>query len=213
MFSRAIVTAASYAAYGATLGLAHSPLYAARNLVKLPLLILVTGSLCSLVYGLSARAVLGGSGRSLASRLVLTLFHDLGLLLFSLAPANALFAWSLLRVRAEPLGESAKFLAWNLGFVALAGSLALVLRGFAELRRRGAGRRASVALLGTWLFVTGAVGGQCAFLLRPFFGVPATRDQVPPFALGTRPDVRGAKNFFEMVVLSVENPPLPKRWR
>jgi hypothetical protein len=54
-----------------------------------------------------------------------------------------------------------------------------------------------------------AVGGQAAFYLRPFVGLPATRGGDPPFLLGDAPDARGARNFYAAVWQVVTSPPLP----
>ena len=34
----------------------------------------------------------------------------------------------------------------------------------------------------------------------------------PPFALGAEPDVRGATDFYEVVIQVLTEPPLPRSW-
>ena len=49
--------------------------------------------------------------------------------------------------------------------------------------------------------------------MRPFFGLPASRGRTPPFLLGNEADVRGAGNFFEVVLQFGTNPDLPDWFR
>lgn len=60
------------------------------------------------------------------------------------------------------------------------------------------------------LFLALLVGGQAAFYVRPFFGVPASRGRTPPFLPGNEPDVRGATNFFELLSQFSSYPKLPE---
>jgi len=48
--------------------------------------------------------------------------------------------------------------------------------------------------------------------MRPFFGFPLTRGDVPPFFFGAEPDARGATNFCEAVPQTLQRPPLPSTW-
>jgi len=207
----ALVTALCAAAYGFALGSAHSELYAARNLAKLPLLVLVTGGVCALAYFTVAR----GTGAKLSffdvQRATWRLFHDLAVLLASLSPAVFFLARTARATDDGKLGSYDAFLAFNLVAFACAGSLALVrqARGlFAE--HAVAPARANV-LVACWLALSLGVGGQAAFYLRPFFGFPATRGNTPPFFLGAEPDLRGATNFYEAVWQTIRRPALP-RW-
>ena len=69
------------AVYGFAIGSVHSGLYAVRNLAKFPLMVLLTGGVCSIAYYLFSQFV----SRKLRFRdvqlLALRTFHDVSLLL------------------------------------------------------------------------------------------------------------------------------------
>ena len=200
------------AVYGFSLGSAHSWLYAQRNLIKLPLLILGTGLVCGAGYRVVA-AFIGANlkGRDVAD-LVLTLFQDLGILLASLSPPTFFYGRVLVATDDSRLGEYGLFLGLNVGFVAICGILALLRQSHLLFESAGIGRARSRVLVIAWLAMTLFVGGQGAFYLRPIFGLPASRGNSPPFALGSAPDVRGATNFYEAVWQVFEKPDLPTEW-
>lgn len=200
------------AAYGYTIGAAHSPLYAQRDVVKLPLLILGTGLVCGVAYLVVGRFLVPTLTAGRVRDLVVGCFRDLSVLLASLAPPNLFVALVLVNTDDSALGEYSLFLGLNVLFVAACGALALARRGRELLRSLGLGAGRTAAVLTAWVLLTLCVGGQGAFYLRPFFGLPASRGNVPPFALGTEPDVRGATNFFEAVAQVVREPPLPAAW-
>lgn len=208
------VTIACAAAYGYALGAAHSELYAARNLLKLPALLLVTAAVASLSYWIAARA----SGAALTfgevQRVTWRLFQDASVMLASLAPV-VFFQARLLRARDDgELGGYDSFLAFNVLAVALSGALALVLQSRRLLREHGVPSARAGALVGAWLALSLLVGGQAAFYMRPFVGFPATRGFTPPpFFLGAQPDLRGATSFYEMVLQTLARPPLPPELR
>ncbi len=203
---------AGSAAYGFTVGAAHSLLYARRNLVKLPLLLVGTGLVCALAYFVVARFLLARVGPRQVGALVLGLFRDLAVLLASLAPANLLLAWILRHTDDGRVGEYGLFLGLNVLFVALSGGLALVRQGWDLLAAERVPVARAALVVALWLGLSLAVGGQGAFYLRPFFGLPASRGNAPPFALGNAPDVRGATNFFEAAWQVFSAPPLPESW-
>lgn len=225
------------AVYGFCLGVAHSELYALRNLIKFPLLVSVTALVCGLAWWIVARA----SGMSVSflrvQRVAWGLFADLGLLLVSLAPVVLFLALVLRASDDGRLGEYDLFLSLNVGAIAVCGSIALarqtreLVKGtdFGSDRERVAGperlvechRRSDAAanprgraytVVGLWLVLTAAVGGQAAFYMRPFFGFPATRGARPPFFLGSERDLRGATNFYEAVLQTIQRPPLEAPW-
>ena len=212
MLRRTLVLVLTSAAYGYALGTAHSQIYATRNLVKFPLLILTTAAVCLLAYGVLARFLGLRLGLRPVLGLALDTFRDLSVLLASLTPPALFLALVLRHTDDQRLGEYSLFLGLNGLFVAVAGGLALMVRGRSLLRAGTTrGPRAALLLAG-WLALTLAVGGQVAFYLRPFFGLPASRGNVPPFALGSTPDVRGATNFYEAMMQVFSEPPLPKSW-
>jgi hypothetical protein len=207
------VLIAAAAAYGFSLGAAHDLVYATRNLVKLPLLLLTTAVICAPGYWVVARS-LGAPLRFVGTQtLSLRLFRDLALLLASLVPANGFIAAVLAASDDGRLGEYDLFLGLNVLFVATCGTLALVRQGRELLVATCIPRRRAVTVILAWLLLSLGVGGQAAFVMRPLFGLPASRGQMPPWFLGTTPDVRGATNFYEMVLQVMRRPGLPDRWR
>lgn len=201
-------TCALAAVYGFCLGSAHSDLYAARNLVKFPLLLAVTAAVCALSHWLLARALLVPLGCGQVQRAIWQLFHDASLLLASLAPVVFFVGRSLRATDDGRLGGYDTFLGVNVLAIGAAGSLALVRQARDLLRERAVAAPRARALVAGWLVLSLAVGGQAAFYLRPFFGLPATRGGDPPFLLGAAPDLRGATNFYEAVWQTVVRPPL-----
>ena len=202
----------SAAGYGFSVGIAHSLLYARRDVVKLPLLILGTSAVCAVAYLVTARFLAVPVTARQVRELVLGLFRDLALMLASLTPVN-LFLAAILRATDDGrIGEYGLFLGLNVLFVGAAGSLALVRQGRDLLGVASVPRSRAAGVIATWLALTLLVGGQAAFYLRPFFGLPASRGNVPPFALGSEPDVRGATNFFEAVLQVFTVPELPSSW-
>ncbi len=200
------------ALYGFTLGSAHDWIYASRNLVKFPLLIAGTAVICSLCYSVIARFLCPQLTFRPVQMLSIQMFRDLSVLLASLSAPNLFLAMILVHRDDGKLGEYSLFLGLNVGFIAVSGTLALCRQANALLSRHGVTRARSRAVVLLWLGMSLVVGGQGAFYLRPLFGLPASRGQVPPWTLGTAADVRGATNFFEVVVQIFRNPPLPKSW-
>lgn len=200
------------AVYGFSIGSAHSWLYASRDLVKLPLLLGVTGLVCGLAYYVTGRSLVDGLGFARVQRLTWHLFRDLAVLLASLAPANFFLAMILLHTDDSRLGEYSLFLGLNVFYIGFSGALALIRQASSLTESLTISRRRAWALVFSWLFLTLFVGGQVAFYLRPFFGLPASRGVNPPFLVGSEADVRGATNFYEAVIQVFEGPPLPESW-
>ncbi len=116
---------AASAVYGFTVGSAHCLLYASRNLIKFPLLILSTAIVCSLAYFVMARFLTPELSFRNVQGLVITLFRDLSILLVSLSPPNYFIAQILVHTDDARLGEYSFFLGLNVVFVAASGTLAL----------------------------------------------------------------------------------------
>jgi hypothetical protein len=207
----ALTTVLGSAAYGFALGSAHSELYATRNLLKFPLLIAITGVVCALAYWIVAR----GSGARLSfpavQRATWRLFHDMSVLLASLAPAVIFLAWTARATDDGVLGTYDSFLSFNIAIVAVAGSLALLRQARELFTQHGLAPGRARLLVSLWLALSLGVGGQAAFVMRPFFGFPATRGNTPPFFVLSEPDLRGATNFYEMVWQTIQRPKLPAR--
>jgi hypothetical protein len=205
------ITLLGSAAYGYALGSAHSELYALRHLLKFPLLISVTGAVCTPSYWIVARTC--GAPLSFASvqRRVWSLFRDGALLLASLAPVIYFLARVARSTDDGELGEYDSFLALNIACVAGVGALALARQMRELVHGQALSLRLAGVLVCVWLALSSAVGGQAAFYMRPFFGFPATRGNVPPWFLGPAPDLRGATNFYEAVWQTLRAPRV-ERW-
>jgi len=209
MIRGALTTLTCSALYGFALGSAHSELYATRNLVKFPLLIVITGVVCALAYWIVARAFAPMLSFLAVQRATGRLFHDMSVLLASLSPAVAFLAWTSRATDDGMLGSYDSFLAFNVAIVAVAGSLALLRQTRALFTQYGLAPAPAKLLVGLWLVLSLGVGGQAAFVMRPFFGFPATRGNTPPFFVGAEPDLRGATNFYEAVWQTIRRPRLP----
>lgn len=201
------------ATYGFAIGSAHSWIYAAYDLAKLPLLMFGTGIVSGLAYAVTGRFLAPELDGRLVAGSVIEQYRALAVLLLSLSPVTFFIA-QIVRTRDDGrLGEYGLFLGLNALFVALCGALTLVRQAMGLLAAcRIPARRAALVVV-CWLSITLMVGGQVAFYLRPIFGLPATRGHVPTrFALGSEPDVRGATNFYEAMWQIVTRPALPRDW-
>jgi hypothetical protein len=192
--------------YGFSIGSVHSLRFALHDLLKFPLLILITGAVCGLAFFLVAAAAGLGLRFLEVQRLAARLYRDSALLLAALAPANLLLAHTIVKPDRVGLGDYPFFLGLNVAFIALAGGLALC-RQVQQLGAR-AGRRTAAAIAAAWLALALAVGGQAAWYLRPFFGVASISGAETRFFLGAAPDYRGSTNFYEAVYHLVAAPPL-----
>jgi hypothetical protein len=205
--TRSVLTiVAASAVYGFSIGSVHSLRLATWNLAKFPLLILATSVLCAFAY--FAATLLVTRRLTLADVTVAALrtFADLSVLLASLAPVAYFLARTILQPTEDSLREYPFFLGLNVLFIACAGTVALARRALRLAREHGLGLRRSTAVLAAWLLVSLFAGGQCAWFLRPFFGVSTI--EIRDFADGTKPDYRGATSFYEAVWQIVDPPPL-----
>lgn len=206
-----LVAVLGSALYGYALGSAHSELYALRNVVKFPLLLLGTGVVCALANHVLARTLAPTIASARVRHSVLLAYRDIAVLLAALSPCTGFLAVSMRTGDDGRLGEYPLFLAFNVGCIAASGLLA-VWRQVHRLGDQPSTRRPALALIAASLALSLAVGGQVAFYMRPFFGLPVTRGGDPPFFLGDEPDARGARNFYEAVWQVVSSPPLPGEW-
>jgi len=196
------------ALYGFSIGAGHSLNFAARNLVKFPVMILTTGTVCAFAYYAFARFI---SRRLLfkdVQMLSLRVFHGIALLLASLSPVTLFIAMTMEQPDLESLREYPFFLGLNVVFIALCGCVVLVRQGWILLREYGLGLEKAVLILIVWLSLSLFVGGQCAWYLRPFCGISTIKAEQLPFLLGTTPDFRGDTNFYEAVYHILFPPPL-----
>lgn len=198
------------ALYGFSIGSAHSWLYAGRNLVKFPLLILSTSLLCALAYFVLARFLATELRFRDVQALVIGLFKDTSIMLAALAPVSFFLALTMEQPTTEHLGEYPLFQGINVLFIAVCGSVALVRQVQSLLRKHGLGRRTGMLLITGWLALSLFTGGQGAWYMRPFFGISSIKGPTPPWFLGSEPDFRGARSFYEAVYNLVAPPPLPE---
>ncbi|MBW2277207.1 MAG: hypothetical protein JRF63_06925 [Deltaproteobacteria bacterium] len=211
MVRSAAIMVLAAAAYGFAIGSVHSPMFGARNLVKFPLLIVVTAAVCSVAYFLLARLVTSRLSFREVQELAVGIYRDVSLMLASVAPALLFLAYTIDQPTLRELREYPLFLGLNVSFVALAGTITVVQRARALLSGRGISLPRGVAIIVSWLVLSLLVGGQWAWYLRPFCGVSALTEETP-FLLGNLPDYRGAANFYEAVFHLFDAPTLPDDW-
>lgn len=160
---------AGSALYGAVPGSWHGPRLALYAGAKLPLLLLLTALATAAFQQLVARALGLQLPRGGALRLSLRGYATTAWLLGALAPAAALFVW------AAPPPEALHRTAHNLLYLTHTALVAVCgLAGLATLRRdlvaAAPTRTAGRAAFAIWVAVSALVGGELAWVLRPFVG-------------------------------------------
>lgn len=193
----ALVTAA--AVYGFSIGASNSWLYAMRNVVKFPLLILVTAAVCALSYFVLARFLGVALAFASVQRTVIATFRDVAVLLAALSPAVFFLAMTNRAPVGRDLGDYPLFQGLNVAAIAICGCLSVRVRARHLEREHGIGGRRRVMLLGAWMLVSLLVGGQVCWYMRPFFGIAGPSEVVPPWFAADEPDFRGARSFYEAV--------------
>jgi len=194
------------AVYGFSIGSVHSWTYACRNLIKFPLLILVTAAVCALAYNVLARFLTPELSFRDVQRLVMALFQDAAVMLASLSPISFFLARTIVQPVPDDLGEYPFFQGVNVFFIAACGSIAVIRQARALIGAHHLLRRTGLALVTGWLALSLFTGAQCAWYMRPFFGISYMGRGSPPFFSGTRPDFRGARSFYEAVYNLVSPP-------
>jgi hypothetical protein len=197
------------AVYGFSIGCVHSLRFGLHDVLKFPLLFLLTGAACAVAYFLWALLIGGAHFHFVdVQRLAMRLYRDAAVLLAALAPANAFLARTLTPPDASSLHDYPLFLAANVVFIAIAGALALLrqVRALAQYHPWPLSRR--LATVAGWLALSLLLGGQVAWTLRPLFGVRSIPGDQTRFFLGSAPDYRGATSFYEAVYDVVAAPPL-----
>lgn len=187
------------AAYGFSVGCAHSLTFGLHNLVKFPLLLLVTASVCAVASHLVASFAGARLRFAEVQELNFALFTDASVMLASLAPVGLFLSLTHARPTESGLHEYPLFLAFNVVLIAVSGVTALWRQARGVMKKAQLGRRRGVVVVGAWLALSLLVGSQAAWFFRPFFGVATIRAEDTPFFLGTNPDFRGATNFYEAV--------------
>ena len=197
------------ALYGFSIGCVHSTRFGLHNVLKFPLLFLITGAACAVAYFLWALLIGGARFRFVdVQRLAMRIYRDAAVLLAALAPANWFLARTIVPPDATSLHDYPLFLGVNICFIAVAGGLALFrqVHALAQYHPWPLSRR--VITVGGWLALSLMVGGQAAWTLRPFFGVRSIPGAETRFFLGSSPDYRGSNNFYEAVYNVVAAAPL-----
>jgi len=193
-----VVTIICSAVYGFAVGSVHSNLYAVRNLIKFPMLIFITCGICSICYYVFSKFITWKLSFVDVQFLALKTFRDISLLLSSLAPACFFLALTTVKpTDGAHMGGYPLFLGMNVAFIAVCGSVTLVYRTLALIKGHGVSVRKGIAVILAWLLISLFAGGQCAWYLRPFYGVAFLKGI--PFAMGKQPHVTGATNFYEGV--------------
>jgi hypothetical protein len=205
--SRSLVTLiASSSAYGFSIGLSNSFVYAVRNLVKFPLLILATSSICALCYFVWARFL----GVTLAfvsvQQVVMSIFRDIAKLLAALTLAVAFLALTGEPPRYDRVDDFSLFLGFNVLAIAACGCLAVSRCGREQLAEDVVAPKQRKWLITAWMLTSLLVGGQMCWLIRPFFGMSTTASWDSPWFSGREPGFRGARSFYEAIWLVVVPP-------
>ena len=164
-----VTMTACAALYGAVLGLWHGPRLAAFDALKLPLVLLLTSAL-TVGFAWTAAAALGLPLRfgqvAVLTFLALTVAS---VLLASLAPVAWFF--NLSAPAPTPAARTAHNLLYLLhtafvGACGLAGTVAL----WKAMRRLDAPLRTLRTVYAIWIVAFALVGGEVAWVLRPFIG-------------------------------------------
>lgn len=170
-------SAISLSAYGAVVGMAHSPWQALASAIKLPVLFLLTLALC--LPTLYLFNLVGGGRLSARQVLVLALsaITVTSALTLAFAPITLFF-----QITARSYNF---FVLLNVAVLALTGTIGLrfLSQGARLLNQIGAGEAGQgtsvqLRLLTLWLLLYAVVGTQLGWTLRPFFGYPGA-----PFVL------------------------------
>ena len=198
---RAAIAAAGY---GFSIGMVHSWRFAWRNVIKFPLLIAVTASVCGVCYYLVARWLARQLDARAVAHYTLAIFHDASVLLLSLAPVTLFLALTVRRPDRLGLHEYPLFLSVNVALIAAAGSLALVRQCRRLAAEHEIALQRSALLIAAWLAASLFVGAQASWYMRPFCGI-ASIDA--PFMEGTAPGFRGETSFYEALFNSIRPPP------
>jgi len=196
------------AVYGFSIGSVHSTRLGVYNLLKFPLLILVTSAVCAMAFYVFSQFITRELSFRDVQSLTVSAYRDVTLLLASLSPVSFFLAKTILQPDQVSLREYPFFKGLTVIFIALCGGAALTRQTVLLLRRHSLSVRKSVLIVVTWLSLSLFAGGQCAWYLRPFFGIATPGTKISFFIAGTRPDSTGATNFYQSVY-NMFNPPPP----
>jgi hypothetical protein len=188
---------AGAAVYGFSIGCVHSLRFGVHNLLKFPLLLLVTASVCAVAYFVVAAAFGARLRFGQVQVLSFSLFRDASVLLASFATVSLFLSLALERPDECGLHEYPLFMAANVVLIGVCGTLALLRQARSVVAATALSVFRGRALVLCWLAMSLLVGAQTAWFFRPFFGVATISADETPFFLGARPDFRGATSFYE----------------
>lgn len=194
------------AMYGFSIGLSNSFIYALRNLVKFPLLLLSTTSICAVCYFVLAQFFGVRLGFVSVQKAVVAVFRDTSKLLAALSLAVAFLALTSELPTDDRFDDFAMFLGFNVLAIAACGCLAVQRVSREELPEEVATRGQRDMLVAAWMLTSLLVGGQMCWLIRPFFGTSTTADVTSPWFSGSEPGFRGARSFYEAVWYVISPP-------
>jgi len=167
------LTAAALAAYGFTAGFWRSPEMAFYVAVKMPLLVACTLGCNAILNGLLGM-LLGGVNFRESLLALLSAFASSALILGSLAPVTLMLAIE------APAPDSryavtahAGYRLFHVALIAIAG-IAGTLSLHRILLQRCATPGVAAGTMLAWLAGNGLLGAQFSWILRPFFGSPAS---------------------------------------
>lgn len=193
---------AAAATYGFSIGISNSWVYALRNVIKFPLLILSTAMICALLYHVLARFLDAKLAFVQVQRLVLGIFRDMSCLLAALSPVTCFLALIMEPPGNQGLGGYPQFLMLNVVAIAICGCLSVYLRSRARMGIQVSMPRRRNLLIASWMLASLLVGGQVCWYIRPFFGSTTGTSQSPWFS-GSNADTRGATNFYAAVAATI----------
>jgi hypothetical protein len=196
------------AIYGFSGGSSDGMRGAVRGLIKFPLLIFLTSSLCSLAWWVTARFLHCKLSFGATVMSALKAFADASFLLAALAPVNLFLGQTMILPTRTALNEYPLFLGLNVAFIAVCGTAAVIRQVSLMRKAMNVSLRQASNVAAAWLAIGLFVGGQCSWYLRPFYGIRAVENE--RFIVGTLPDSFGATSFYEAVYHIFRPPPLPE---
>jgi uncharacterized membrane protein len=194
--------------YGFTAGAVYGPVLACYNLIKFPALILITGITCSIAYYVFSKLITQKLSFSDIQLFSINMFYDISLLLFALSPISMFFALTFKKADETGLHEYPLCVGIHVLIIAVCGSTSLVMRARDLISRHNLSKLSGTMIVTAWLSISLFLGAQASWYLRPWFGITAIPEEVP-YILGSKPDFRGATNFYD-AVLNLFNPPPQK---
>ncbi|MCB1235029.1 MAG: hypothetical protein KDM91_08145 [Verrucomicrobiae bacterium] len=178
--------------YGASIGVWLGPLHAGYVAVKLPLAIVLTLGVNSLLNGMLARVLGGGLSFRQTFEALLLSFAVFSLVVGALCPPILFLTRALPGPDSAAAGDAHRWLLLFHTFVIAQAGIVSTRKLHGILRRFSGGPVAARATLLAWLAGNLFAGAQIGFMLRPIFGTPGLE------TVFLRPDPFEG-NFYESV--------------